>query len=75
MELEFRTLPNRNWEIVAIYHSHPASEAYPSATDVALAAWPEACYLICSLEDPARPVIRGFAIADGAIRERRIDVS
>lgn len=74
MDLEFRTLPSRNWEIVAIYHSHPTSEAFPSATDVALAAWPGACYLICSLELPDRPAIRGFSIVDGAIRERRIEV-
>ncbi len=75
MELEFRTLPSRNWEIVAIYHSHPHSVAFPSATDVALAAWPDACYLICSLEDPEQPVIRGFSIVDGAIRERPIEVA
>ncbi len=74
LDLEFRALPSRGWEIVAIYHSHPHSEAYPSATDVALAGWPDACYLICSLEHPERPVIRGFAIVDGAIRERRIEV-
>lgn len=73
LELEFRTLPSRNWEIAAVYHSHPHSVAFPSATDVALAAWPDACYLICSLEHPERPVIRGFSIVDGAIRERRIE--
>ena len=71
-QLEFRTLPARGWEIVAVYHSHPASEAWPSATDVALAAWPDACYLICSLADPAAPVVRAFAIIDGVARERPI---
>ena len=56
-------------EIVAIYHSHPESPAYPSATDVELAFWPEAVYLICSLADPSQPTIRAFRIRDGAIAE------
>ncbi|MCC7025000.1 MAG: M67 family metallopeptidase [Thermomicrobiales bacterium] len=68
-DLEFRELPNENAEIVAIYHSHPASPAYPSRTDVELAFWPEAVYLICSLEDPDKPYIRGFTIRDGQIAE------
>jgi [CysO sulfur-carrier protein]-S-L-cysteine hydrolase len=71
-DLEFRLLPDRGQEIVAVYHSHPASEAWPSATDLALASWPDACYLICSLMDPAAPVVRAFAITDGAARERSI---
>lgn len=69
IDLEFRELPKENAEIVAIYHSHPASPAYPSRTDVELAFWSEAVYLICSLEDPANPYIRGFTIRDGQIGE------
>ncbi len=46
--------------LVAIYHSHPVSEAYPSATDAWNAHYPESVYLICSLEQPECPVIRGF---------------
>jgi [CysO sulfur-carrier protein]-S-L-cysteine hydrolase len=69
IELEFQELPKDDSEIVAIYHSHPESPAYPSRTDVELAFWPEAVYLICSLEHPAEPVVRGFRIHDGAITE------
>ncbi len=46
--------------LVAIYHSHPVSEAFPSATDAWNAHYPESVYLICSLEQPERPVLRGF---------------
>jgi proteasome lid subunit RPN8/RPN11 len=69
LDLEFRTLPAQGWEIVAIYHSHPHSPARPSSTDIALASWPEAVYLICSLEDRQNPYIRAFSIVDGAVSE------
>ena len=69
IDLEFRELPAQETEIVAIYHSHPVSQAFPSATDVELAFWPDAVFLICSLADPAQPEIRGFLIRDGAIDE------
>ena len=69
IDLEFRELPAQEFQITAIYHSHPESPAYPSATDVELAFWPDAVFLICSLADRDRPVIRGFRIRDGAIDE------
>ncbi len=71
-DLEFRQLPAEGWDVVAIYHSHPASEAYPSATDVALAGWPDAFYVICSLATPDSPVIRAFRIVDGEITEVQV---
>src|ERR671919_89076 len=56
-------------ELAAIYHSHPRSEAYPSETDVNLAAnWPDPLYLICSLAGD-EPVVRAFRIRDGEIEE------
>jgi len=62
-------IENRGEELLAVYHSHPATVAYPSPTDVANATWPEAVYVICSLENPDSPVIRGFHIIDGEITE------
>lgn len=47
-------------EMVAIYHSHPESVAYPSATDAWNAHYPETFYLICSLEFDDAPVVRAF---------------
>jgi proteasome lid subunit RPN8/RPN11 len=53
------------WGIV---HSHVSSPAEPSSTDVGLAAYPDALYLICSLAtDP--PVVRAWSIRDGAVSE------
>jgi proteasome lid subunit RPN8/RPN11 len=69
IELEFRELPAQGTEIIAIYHSHPASPALPSKTDVELAFWTDAVYLICSLADPERPDIRAFFIKDGKTKE------
>lgn len=61
-------------DLAAIYHSHPAGPETPSPTDIARAAYPGAVHLICSLADPARPVVRGFCIADSCAREVRLDI-
>ena len=52
----------------AIVHSHVASPAQPSATDVGLAAYPDALYLICSFEGQT-PDLRAWTIVDGAVNE------
>ncbi len=49
--------------MIAIYHSHPASEAYPSATDAWSAHYPDAHYIICSLAVPGAQ-IRSFLLRD-----------
>ncbi len=56
-------------DLVGIFHSHVATEAYPSRTDVELAAYPEAAYLILSLADAEEPVLRAFRIRDGRVEE------
>ena len=61
-------------ELVGIYHSHPRSEAYPSQTDINLAAnWPDPLWLICSLAGD-EPAVRAFSIRDGAVKEVELDV-
>jgi len=61
-------------ELAAIYHSHPRSEAYPSQTDVNLAAnWPDPLWLICSLAE-REPILRAFTIRDGQVEEVELDV-
>lgn len=64
-----RDLDDNGWELLAIYHSHPASPAYPSPTDVRQAFYPEAIYAILSLAHPARPQLRAFNIIEGQISE------
>lgn len=61
-------------ELTAIYHSHTKSAAYPSQTDVNLAGWPEAVYLIVSLAEPEAPELKGFWIRDGEIAEAELAV-
>ena len=48
-------------ELAAIYHSHTKSPAYPSQTDINLAAYPGVVYLIVSLAEGEEP-LRGFEI-------------
>lgn len=55
-------------ELAAIYHSHTASPAYPSQTDINLAAYPDALYLIVSLAKGEKD-LRGYRIEDGVVTE------
>jgi proteasome lid subunit RPN8/RPN11 len=69
----FRECDDNGWSFLAIYHSHTASEAYPSPTDVRLAFWPEAYYVLVSLADKANPVVRSYRIIDGTVTEEAIE--
>lgn len=61
-------------DMVAIYHSHPASRAYPSATDVRLAFYEDPAYVIVSLAD-SEPDIRAYTIRDKEIKEITYDIT
>lgn len=71
----FRETDENGWSFLAIYHSHTASEAYPSPTDVRLAMWPEAYYVLVSLKDADKPVVRAFRILEGEISEEEIETA
>jgi [CysO sulfur-carrier protein]-S-L-cysteine hydrolase len=49
-------------QLFAIYHSHPTTPAKPSSTDLELAAYPEAYYLIISLNTKGVLEMRAFKI-------------
>lgn len=70
----WREMDDRDEEPVVIYHSHTATEAYPSRTDVNLAAEPGAHYLLVSTRDPQVTEIRSFRIVNGAVGEEPVRV-
>lgn len=60
----FKEMRRDGLDLVAIYHSHTASPAYPSRRDRDLAFYPEAVYLIITLQERERPAGRAFRIKD-----------
>ena len=67
-----KELRAKSLEMVAIYHSHTNSEAYPSAKDLELAYYPDSFYLIVSLINKDNPEIRAFKIKENDIKEANI---
>ena len=70
---------DNGWDLLAIYHSHTGSEAYPSDTDVRIAGgtaalWPDVRYVLVSLMDSGNPAVRIFQISDGAVTEEPLEV-
>ncbi len=70
----FDRMDEEGWELLGIFHTHTHSEAYPSETDLRLAFYPDAYYLVMSLSDRERPVLRAFRIADGEITEEELEI-
>jgi proteasome lid subunit RPN8/RPN11 len=60
LQIEFE---DRGMALWGIYHSHPQGPEMPSETDIGLAFYPESLYLIVSLADITRPVVRAFRIS------------
>jgi [CysO sulfur-carrier protein]-S-L-cysteine hydrolase len=67
-----RRMRDAREELVVIYHSHPRGPSYPSQTDIELAFYPEAVYLIVALEPQTE--MRAFQIDEGGVNEIAIDV-
>ncbi|MGH3954003.1 Mov34/MPN/PAD-1 family protein [Mycobacteroides salmoniphilum] len=59
---------------VVVYHSHTATEAYPSRTDINLAAEPDAHYVLVSTRDPEQHELRSYRIVDGVVTEEDIAI-
>jgi proteasome lid subunit RPN8/RPN11 len=70
----WREMDERAEEPVVIYHSHTATEAYPSRTDISLAAEPDAHYVLVSTRDPDTAEVRSFRILDGQVDEEEMRV-
>lgn len=59
---------------VVVYHSHTVTEAYPSRTDINLAAEPDAHYVLVSTRDPEQHELRSYRIVDGVVTEEDITI-
>lgn len=70
----FKEMRNLNLELVAIYHSHINTSAYPSTRDVKLAFYPEASYLIISLARGEVSEIKSFKIREKKISEEELEI-
>jgi proteasome lid subunit RPN8/RPN11 len=70
----YREMDDRDEEPVVIYHSHTATEAYPSRTDVSLAMEPGAHYVLVSTRDTDHTEFRSYRIVDGEVTEEEVRV-
>jgi proteasome lid subunit RPN8/RPN11 len=70
----WREMDDRDEEPVVIYHSHTATEAYPSRTDVSYASEPGAHYVLVSTRDPDAVELRSYRIVDGQVTEEPVEV-
>jgi len=70
----YREMDERDEEPVVVYHSHTATEAYPSRTDVSLAMEPGAHYVLVSTRDPDGEEFRSYRIVDGEVTEEEVRV-
>ena len=71
----WREMDDRDEEPVVIYHSHTATEAYPSRTDISYAGWPEAHYVLVSTRDERESEFRSYRIVDGEVTEEPVDIT
>ena len=71
----WKAIEDEGKELLAIYHSHTKSAAYPSQTDVNQAvAWPDPVWVIVSLQHPDAPEVKGYWLRDGKIADAEIDI-
>ena len=74
----YREMDDRDEEPIVIYHSHTATQAYPSPTDVAYAGEPDAHYVLVSTREtgpaPGPYELRSFRIVDGVVTGEDIEV-
>ena len=70
----YREMDERDEEPVIVYHSHTATEAYPSRTDIAYASEPGAHYVLVSTRAPDTVEFRSYRIVDGIVTEEEVRV-
>jgi [CysO sulfur-carrier protein]-S-L-cysteine hydrolase len=70
----YREMQANDEEAVVIYHSHTATEAYPSRTDIKFANEPQAHYVLVSTRDPIEYELRSYRIVDGVVTEEPVKI-
>jgi proteasome lid subunit RPN8/RPN11 len=71
----WREMDDSDEEAVVIYHSHTATEAYPSRTDISYASEPQAHYVLVSTRDEEQAEFRSYRITDGVVTEEPVRVA
>jgi [CysO sulfur-carrier protein]-S-L-cysteine hydrolase len=71
----WREMDDRDEEPVVIYHSHTATQAYPSRTDISYASEPGAHYVLVSTRDQDQEEFRSFRIVDGVVTEEEVQIT
>lgn len=69
-----RAMEDAGEAAIVIYHSHTATEAYPSRTDIAYASEPDAHYVLVSTRDPQKHELRSYRIVDGVVTEEPVTI-
>jgi proteasome lid subunit RPN8/RPN11 len=72
----YREMDDRDEEPFVIYHSHTATEAYPSRTDISYASEPGAHYVLVSTREElgTSAEVRSYTIVDGEVTEEPVSV-
>jgi proteasome lid subunit RPN8/RPN11 len=70
----FEALDDAELDVGAIYHSHTRSDPLPSQTDINLAFYPDALYVILGVKDADRDDVRAWRIVDGKVSEATLEV-
>ncbi len=70
----WRQMEDNDEEPVVIYHSHTATPAYPSRTDISYASEPGAHYVLVSTRDEDATEFRSYRIIDGVVTEEPVTV-
>ncbi|MGB9699927.1 MAG: M67 family metallopeptidase [Thermodesulfobacteriota bacterium] len=68
----FKEIEQEELELLAIYHSHPHSPAYPSPKDIELAFYPETSMIIISLLNPQKPSIKAFQVKERKVKKQTL---
>ena len=68
----WREMDDRDEEAIVVYHSHTATQAYPSRTDISYASEPQAHYVLVSTRDESETEFRSYRIIDGEVTEEPV---